>query len=581
MNRHRPLLFVLVLLLAPALVWAGGEGFNAHLFSPAHFQGRYLTFEDAQTMPQYNWALGVYLDYANAPVEVRTDNRRSTGILDSLLTVDLTGGFSFHEMVNIGLHAPLHLYNRGRSFDDLGDADGATSRQNRTSLGDMRLTGKVRLLEEGIWPMGVAVMPFLTFPTGDETRMLGEGRVTAGLLATYEIDLAWVRMALSGGWHYRGSAKTLQTTVRNGFPFGVGIGRDVLDNLNLSLEAHGEAYESNNNDRFAGNPVELDLIGRYDLGDGLRIVAGGGPGLTSGVGSPDFRILAGLDYRPVERALPPPSTGDLRVIVQDQGGHKLEAEVALEGPELRVGTTANGLFALSELSPGSYAVRVSRPDYQVATATAHVTAGQVATITITMEKPETRLTVIVIDHDSDKRLAGMLIFNPGQDGETTVLNPGGEISIPAAPGPLTFTAVADDHEAVMTTVEVVEGKVNTTTVQLRRIIAKKGRIYFDLDSAVLRPESFATLDDVAVKIKKLQPKQLIVEGHCSDEGPDEYNLKLSRERAESVRNHLVKRGVNKAKIEIMAFGESRPVATNETEEGRERNRRVEFIIVEE
>jgi hypothetical protein len=70
--------------------------------------------------------------------------------------------------------------------------------------------------------------------------------------------------------------------------------------------------------------------------------------------------------------LPPPSTGDLRVIVQDAGGHLLEAEVALEGPELRVGATTNGQYALTELSPGSYAVRVSRTDYQTATATVHV-----------------------------------------------------------------------------------------------------------------------------------------------------------------------------------------------------------------
>ncbi|HPM76548.1 MAG TPA: OmpA family protein [bacterium] len=580
MKRHWPLLFALVLVLAPALVRAA-EGFNAHLFSPTYFQGRYLTFEDAQTMPQYNWALGAYLNYANAPVEVRTDNERSTGILDSLLTADLTGGFSFHEMVNIGLHTPLHLYNRGRSFDDLGDATGATSRQNRTSLGDMRLTGKVRLLEEGVWPMGVAVMPFITFPTGDETRMLGEGRVTAGATATYEIDLAWVRMALNGGWHYRGGTRTLQTTVGNGFPFGVGLGRQATERLHLTLEAHGEAYESDSNDRFAGNPVELVLIGRYDLGDGMRIVAGGGPGLTSGVGSPDFRIMAGLDFRPVERALPPPSTGDLRVIVQDAGGHLLEAEVALEGPELRVGATTNGQYALTELSPGSYTVRVSRTDYQTATATVHVPAGQVATVTITLQKPETRLTVIVVDHDSEQRLAGTLIFRPGADDETTVLSPAGEISLPAPPGPLTFTAVAEGHEAVMTTVDVVEGKVNTTTVRLRKIIVKKGRIFFDLDSAVLRPESFAILDDVIAQIKQLMPKQVIVEGHCSDEGTDEYNLKLSQARAEAVRDYLIKHGVKTAAIETMAFGESRPIATNETEEGRERNRRVEFIIVEE
>lgn len=582
MHRFRVVMAVVLLLaLATPAAVSAGEGYDAHIFKPSLFGGRYLTFEDAQTMPQFSWALGAIIGYANAPVEVRDDNDRVTGVLDSMLSLDLMGGFSLHEMINVGAGLPLHLYNRGRSFDDLGNATGASQRENNVSLGDARIAAKVRILEEGIWPMGLAVTPFFTLPTGDASRLLGEDRFTAGLSAIYEINLAWLRMAINGGYHYRGRSGALGTQVRNGYPLGVGFSRDIIDPLNLSLELHGEAYESDNNRRFAGNPLELDLVARYTLFRDFRLLAGGGPGITSGVGSPDFRLFAGVIYKPDKLATPPPSTGDLRVVVQDENGNRLEAEVGLEGPELRIGNTTNGSFAQGELSPGNYVVRASRPDFETGVTEANVQAGRVATVTVVMRPLETKLTVVVLDHDSGQRLPGAVIFYPGQPGESIVDNPSGELTMVFSAGPVTLTATAPDHESVMTSAIVEANKITTLTIRLRRMIAKKGRIFFDLDSATLRPESFDVLDDVARKINEIKPKRVIVEGHCSSEGTDEYNMKLSRERAETVRDYLALRGVAKAILVVQPFGESRPIATNETEEGRERNRRVEFILVEE
>lgn len=579
MPRFCALAVAALILLAPA-AWAA-EGYNAHLLNPALFAGRYLTFEDTQTMPQWRWAAGALLGYAHMPVEARTDNDRTSGIMDNLLTVDLFGGISVHDMVNVGLGIPVHVYDRGRSFDDLGDADGATSRENSAALGDLRLAAKVRLLEEGIWPMGFAVTPFVTLPTGAADRLLGEGRLTTGVTATYEIDLAWLRMALHGGWRYRGRSGVLDTQVRNSFPLAAGFSRDLTKKWNVSLELHGESYESENNRRFAGNPFELDLIGRYQFTRDWRIIGGGGPGLTSGVGSPDFRVFAGVDYRPKRVAAPPPSTGDLRVVAQNAEGQLLEAEVGLEGPELRIGNTVNGRLTMTDLAPGTYRVRVSRPDYETGMGEVNVNAGRIAALTIVLQRPETRLIIIVLDDHSGQRIPGSIVFWPGQAGEATAPNPSGEYSSPTQPGPVCFTAAAEDHESVMTTVQVEPNRVTTITVRLRKKIAKKGRIFFDLNSAELRTESHAVLDDVAVKIKEMQAKKVIIEGHCSDEGSDEYNLDLSRQRAQTVRDYLVARGVDTQILEIQAFGESRPIAANESEEGRERNRRVEFIIVEE
>jgi outer membrane protein OmpA-like peptidoglycan-associated protein len=104
-------------------------------------------------------------------------------------------------------------------------------------------------------------------------------------------------------------------------------------------------------------------------------------------------------------------------------------------------------------------------------------------------------------------------------------------------------------------------------------------IFFDFDKYDLKPESFLELDRV-VKILKDNPDVSIhIEGHTDSIGTEEYNLQLSRKRAESVRNYLVSKGISPERITIFGFGASMPIATNQTEEGRALNRRVEVWFV--
>ena len=71
-----------------------------------------------------------------------------------------------------------------------------------------------------------------------------------------------------------------------------------------------------------------------------------------------------------------------------------------------------------------------------------------------------------------------------------------------------------------------------------------------------------------------------VGGHASSEGKDSYNLALSSERARSVKNFLVKQGVPAQRLDSVGYGETRPVSSNATQAGRERNRRVEVLFVD-
>lgn len=107
-----------------------------------------------------------------------------------------------------------------------------------------------------------------------------------------------------------------------------------------------------------------------------------------------------------------------------------------------------------------------------------------------------------------------------------------------------------------------------------------GKIRFKTDSAELLPSSDPILDDVARAMKRHpEIRKVRVEGHSDNVGDRAYNRKLSHERARSVRQALIKRGVSPRRLEAAGYGETRPIATNRTERGRAKNRRVQFEIV--
>ncbi|MFZ1800018.1 MAG: DUF6089 family protein [Chitinophagaceae bacterium] len=112
----------------------------------------------------------------------------------------------------------------------------------------------------------------------------------------------------------------------------------------------------------------------------------------------------------------------------------------------------------------------------------------------------------------------------------------------------------------------------------RRIIDEAIRnLEFDLGKATLRSTSYETLNRVA-EILKQKNFSLKLAGHTDNTGPMELNLRLSKERAESVKAYLVSQGANPSRIEATGYGPNQPIATNKTEAGRQQNRRVEFTL---
>ena len=103
-------------------------------------------------------------------------------------------------------------------------------------------------------------------------------------------------------------------------------------------------------------------------------------------------------------------------------------------------------------------------------------------------------------------------------------------------------------------------------------------VTFAVDSTTISPSFRAALDEVAASLQKYPNSLVDVMGHTDSTGSDSYNLDLSRRRAEAVANHLVQRGVSRARIATVGYGEQYPRADNTTEQGRALNRRVEIRI---
>ena len=116
----------------------------------------------------------------------------------------------------------------------------------------------------------------------------------------------------------------------------------------------------------------------------------------------------------------------------------------------------------------------------------------------------------------------------------------------------------------------------------RTRIAILDKVFFAFNKATILPESFQLLDDVAAVIAA-HPEvgRVQVEGHTDDKGNDAYNLKLSQSRADAVKLYLVNRGIPAERLVAVGFGETRPIETNQTEDGRSANRRVEFNLIED
>jgi outer membrane protein OmpA-like peptidoglycan-associated protein len=112
-----------------------------------------------------------------------------------------------------------------------------------------------------------------------------------------------------------------------------------------------------------------------------------------------------------------------------------------------------------------------------------------------------------------------------------------------------------------------------------RLVLGESSVNFDFNQATLTAKAKQNLDKLVPVFKEYADTDIKIFGYTDSKGSDEYNLGLSEKRAASVKNYLTSKGLVVSRFEVVGMGEADPIADNETEAGRSKNRRVEFAIV--
>ena len=211
---------------------------------------------------------------------------------------------------------------------------------------------------------------------------------------------------------------------------------------------------------------------------------------------------------------------------------------------------------------------------------------------VTRPDPVALISGKVVDQVTGKPIEARIIYQTLPDGveagEATSDPITGEYKIVLPYGQkYTMRAIAKDFIAEGDNIDLTQPKAfqQITGKELKLVPIEVGRtvrlnnIFFDTGKSELRPESGPELDRLVTTLNDAPKMVIEVRGHTDNTGSNEINAKLSQDRADSVREYFVSKGIEPDRIASKGFGESKPVATNDTDEGRQQNRRVEFVIV--
>jgi hypothetical protein len=288
------------------------DRFSVNRYVPAIGPGNYLQVDGAAVAGQLAPSAEVWLDYAHRPfVLYKADcangntakcklSDDTVDLIGQQLTVNLAGTLALADRLQIGLHVPL-VYTHGdqyamstRGFDyPYIELRGGSA----FGIGDPRFSLKVRLLGESTHGFLLAAVGHATAPVGHliaKDHALGYDGFTAGGHLVAELRLQRVRFAANLGGQYRPVRQLLSTRVGSDFYYGAGVSFQVTELLSILSEVAGATRFKTELDE---NPLEWRLAGRMTQGD-FVVQLGGGAGLISGVGVPNFRIIASAAFQP-------------------------------------------------------------------------------------------------------------------------------------------------------------------------------------------------------------------------------------------------------------------------------------------
>jgi outer membrane protein OmpA-like peptidoglycan-associated protein len=273
------------------------------------------------------------------------------------------------------------------------------------------------------------------------------------------------------------------------------------------------------------------------------------------------------------------------------------AIVSFEGSGIPpVATEAkDGRYETYDLTAGTIQLTASREGYKSISMEAEVKTGEVTTLDFALE-PEIKSGTIsgTVINEKDKPMVAQIVIEGPRKMNLVSAKATGAFASDAPAGPYFVKASAKGYLSKSRTFELKEKETvmaefrltpiptkRVVIIQKDKIVVKK-KIHFASGRTRIIVDSLATLDEVIdVLVNHSEIKKVRIEGHTDSVGRDSHNLSLSQKRAEAVREYLVQQGIAASRLTAKGFGETKPIAPNSTRRGREQNRRVEFVILEQ
>lgn len=283
--------------------------FEIITFKPAIDSGDYFTVYSSRNLKAWQGNLGFYFDYANRPLQFVATGAAvgRQDVVSHLLVADLYGALGFTNWLEAGLNIPVVMYNW--FFTD----NAAAAEDHGGGMGDIELMMKLRIIDTEKSPVGFAVRPFVTLPTGDLVRFTGSGNVTGGVsLITDFIIHKRFSLALNVGAMMRDDVTIHGVRVDDQFIYGLAGNVKIAKNFQGIVETFGRTVMRDFFSKSSSTPYEAGAGIRYLFGDsGFGVDVGGTAGIVDGVGSPRLRGFTGLKWTSTGKAdcpeCPPPA----------------------------------------------------------------------------------------------------------------------------------------------------------------------------------------------------------------------------------------------------------------------------------
>jgi OmpA-OmpF porin, OOP family len=496
-------------------------GFAVDRFEPSERGSDWFTNESLDLRGSGRFAFGAVGDYGHKPVVVyNADGSERAALVEHQLFAHVGASVNLFDRLRLGLSMPFALVQDGRSTTLAGASFAAPS--GDPAIGDLRAALDVRLFGEFKGAITAAVGGQLWMPTGSESEYTGDGSARLGPRLLVAGDLGPFAYAARLGYVYRASGgKLANYPIRSEFTFGAAAGLRFADHkLLVGPELSGSTVVEGSGDALRPDPdvfsrkvtpVEL-LFGAHYTESPVRFGLGAGPGLSRGVGEPDFRVVGSIEFFPgieEKKPAPPPES-------KPEPKPEPPPPPVVVPPPPPPDRDKDGVLDADDACPDD--------------------AG----------KP-----------DTDPARNGC----PDRDNDTILDK---EDACPDQPGPKD----PDPKRNGCPAARIEAGQI---------IIIDQ--VKFKTASAQILPESDAILNAV-LKVLTDHPEitKLGIEGHTDSRGAKAMNVKLSKDRAASVMKWLVDHSIAKDRLSSAGFGPDKPIETNETDAGRQANRRVEFHI---